>query len=127
MNVVAAELPLVVSATLGCDNSTLQFLVDTGSSVSILPFHSKYYPLLQPTVVSLTNASGSKVKCHGEMKVNLKIPCVRRAFPFTFVVADVIQPILGLDFLRSNGLNICLLYTSPSPRDKRQSRMPSSA
>ena len=25
------------------------------------------------------------------------------------------------------GLSICLLYTSPSPRDKRQSRMPSSA
>ena len=25
------------------------------------------------------------------------------------------------------GFNICLLYTSPSPRDKRQSRMPSSA
>ena len=27
----------------------------------------------------------------------------------------------------SNSLNGCLLYTSPSPRDKRQSRMPSSA
>ena len=26
-----------------------------------------------------------------------------------------------------SGYNICLLYTSPSPRDKRQSRMPSSA
>ena len=26
-----------------------------------------------------------------------------------------------------NELGICLLYTSPSPRDKRQSRMPSSA
>ena len=25
------------------------------------------------------------------------------------------------------GYNDCLLYTSPSPRDKRQSRMPSSA
>ena len=25
------------------------------------------------------------------------------------------------------GANVCLLYTSPSPRDKRQSRMPSSA
>ena len=24
-------------------------------------------------------------------------------------------------------IHICLLYTSPSPRDKRQSRMPSSA
>ena len=35
--------------------------------------------------------------------------------------------------LQQNGVNIvdegtvCLLYTSPSPRDKRQSRMPSSA
>ena len=27
----------------------------------------------------------------------------------------------------SRGLEACLLYTSPSPRDKRQSRMPSSA
>ena len=27
----------------------------------------------------------------------------------------------------SDGINGCLLYTSPSPRDKRQSRMPSSA
>ena len=36
-----------------------------------------------------------------------------------------------LDFLagpKGNGqFKICLLYTSPSPRDKRQSRMPSSA
>ena len=31
-------------------------------------------------------------------------------------------------FSGSNDIsNICLLYTSPSPRDKRQSRMPSSA
>ena len=27
----------------------------------------------------------------------------------------------------ANLINSCLLYTSPSPRDKRQSRMPSSA
>ena len=27
----------------------------------------------------------------------------------------------------ATNINICLLYTSPSPRDKRQSRMPSSA
>ena len=29
--------------------------------------------------------------------------------------------------LDSDLIDICLLYTSPSPRDKRQSRMPSSA
>ena len=29
--------------------------------------------------------------------------------------------------IRFYGVDTCLLYTSPSPRDKRQSRMPSSA
>ena len=50
-----------------------------------------------------------------------------------------IQPIIGLTLsldleiddqpgqLRKDPDGTCLLYTSPSPRDKRQSRMPSSA
>ena len=29
--------------------------------------------------------------------------------------------------LKLSGENICLLYTSPSPRDRQKSRMPSSA
>ena len=29
--------------------------------------------------------------------------------------------------LHNNGIKICLLYTSPSPRDRQKSRMPSSA
>ena len=33
----------------------------------------------------------------------------------------------GLASNEQSGVNSCLLYTSPSPRDKRQSRMPSSA
>ena len=33
-----------------------------------------------------------------------------------------------INALYSSGIfEVCLLYTSPSPRDKRQSRMPSSA
>ena len=38
------------------------------------------------------------------------------------VDGDVSAEVISVDY---NG--ICLLYTSPSPRDKRQSRMPSSA
>ena len=38
---------------------------------------------------------------------------------------DVVK-IIGRS-VREDGAYICLLYTSPSPRDKRQSRMPSSA
>ena len=34
---------------------------------------------------------------------------------------------LGLEVVNPAQLQVCLLYTSPSPRDKRQSRMPSSA
>ena len=42
----------------------------------------------------------------------------------------VIEPSAGVDrgvFALLNEAYNCLLYTSPSPRDKRQSRMPSSA
>ena len=35
--------------------------------------------------------------------------------------------IVGLGNIGSDYLNTCLLYTSPSPRDQRGSRMPSSA
>ena len=31
------------------------------------------------------------------------------------------------DFLNPEKLDTCLLYTSPSPRDRQKSRMPSSA
>ena len=40
--------------------------------------------------------------------------------PFADIIINVLVPVLVLSYL-------CLLYTSPSPRDKRQSRMPSSA
>ena len=42
----------------------------------------------------------------------------------TLIVAPTTDPTLSRLTMSTNG---CLLYTSPSPRDKRQSRMPSSA
>ena len=42
--------------------------------------------------------------------------------PNAVVIGDV-----TLEKNTSVWFNACLLYTSPSPRDKRQSRMPSSA
>ena len=33
----------------------------------------------------------------------------------------------GLELLKKEGIGACLLYTSPSPRDMRRTRMPSSA
>ena len=33
----------------------------------------------------------------------------------------------GLQIILTEGVYVCLLYTSPSPRDRQKSRMPSSA
>ena len=55
--------------------------------------------------------------------VQLVPPAFRRAVRARLVVAF---PNLFRSAL-STGFSCCLLYTSPSPRDKRQSRMPSSA
>ena len=41
-------------------------------------------------------------------------------------IADLIEPTLNPDRFGNDGTG-CLLYTSPSPRDQRGSRMPSSA
>ena len=38
-----------------------------------------------------------------------------------------VSPLTGTDFCEIEHLGICLLYTSPSPRDRSLSRMPSSA
>ena len=58
---------------------------------------------------------------------------------FTFVLNDVVVPrsqryaevtlkrSLGRSLASETGRDICLLYTSPSPRDATLSRMPSSA
>ena len=51
---------------------------------------------------------------------------------FGFVVGGAMPVCVAANWLASTwdqnaGTWVCLLYTSPSPRDKRQSRMPSSA
>ena len=44
------------------------------------------------------------------------------------IVTSIDASVEGVHFPKNaNPSDICLLYTSPSPRDKRQSRMPSSA
>ena len=37
------------------------------------------------------------------------------------------QEIRLIDYRTNRGCSVCLLYTSPSPRDRQKSRMPSSA
>ena len=56
-------------------------------------------------------------------------PTVGQTIPHDSAVGHVTGSAHYIDDLprRTDELFVCLLYTSPSPRDKRQSRMPSSA
>ena len=47
--------------------------------------------------------------------------------PRTLIYTDINRPAWFVESLSNSDITVCLLYTSPSPRDKRQSRMPSSA
>ena len=67
----------------------------------------------------------------------LKIICLNRKASFNYFFEDILEAGIVLKgseikSVRDGKVNIadsyaCLLYTSPSPRDMRRSRMPSSA
>ena len=72
-------LPLSTTAAR-IHNERLKFIVDTGASVSLLPSSAAKGFLLQPSVVHLMSANGSKIECHGEIHTSLIIPGLRRQF-----------------------------------------------
>ena len=75
--------------------SRRSYLVNTGSTVSVLPPQTDSSPL---PGCSLTTANGSSIAIYGEESVSLVLSC-RHTFRWIFVVAQVTQPILGSDFL----------------------------
>ena len=86
------------------DNKKLNFLVDTGAEVCILPkcFRNDSFPL----EVNLQAANGSAIESFGYVIKDVVVPSLRRAFKTKLVVADVQQPILGLNFFHDNNLSI---------------------
>ena len=69
--VVHVGVPLNIITKIWC--AQLTFLTDTDSSLSILLFDQSSTPLLRPTLppttVTLTTASGYKIKVYGEVEV----------------------------------------------------------
>lgn len=88
--------------------SKLNFIVDTGASVTIIP--SKYASGLSinPTPVRIRSADGHEIKVHGESIIDIGIRELRRSYPWTVVIADTTNPLLGADFIAHTGLLIDL-------------------
>ena len=90
-----------MSATSGC--KAYSFLIDTGSSLYLLPYDPGIIPFLRPTTVTLMLQVRS-IRCYGEVDVDLPIHSIRRSFLWSFVLADVVHPILRTDFLAAKSL-----------------------
>ena len=64
-----------------------------------------------------------KIGINGFGRIGRLVFRAAMAQPDTYEIVGVNDPFIDLDYM----VYICLLYTSPSPRDQRGSRMPSSA
>ena len=70
-------------------------------------------------IFSLESVFGFKpmnLTLFGESGLAFNLTCGVLLWPLEFVITDIVNEYYG-----------CLLYTSPSPRDRQKSRMPSSA
>ena len=86
-----------VAANVG--NTIINFIIDTGASVSIIPPAFISPNQLSSSVVNIKTADGSSIKVHGETRLELAIRSLRRTYTWSFVVADVTRPLIGNDFL----------------------------
>ena len=102
-------------------------MTDTGASQSIVSATIARDANLnvRPTMTELRNASNGVMTLVGEADVVL---CNEKhsAHTVVLVASDLnYSALIGWQDLQK--LRVCLLYTSPSPRDRQKSRMPSSA
>ena len=84
----------------------MSFLIDTGATVSIIPYNSELAYLLRPTVVNILSADGSTIRVHGEFSTDIVLHKLRRRYFWTFIMADTTRAILGADFLAHHKLLI---------------------
>lgn len=84
--------------------SNNRYLVDTGSSVSLLPVKSNQVHKLSPAY-DLLAANGTAIATYGTKEVQVRIS-VNRSLTWSFIIADVKQAIIGIDFLKHHQFTI---------------------
>ena len=82
-----------------CDS--VAFLLDSGAAFSCVPVSlaRRLGVPLEDSNVQLLSCDGSSVSVFGMVRLHIVIVPLRREFFWNFVVAELSQPILGLDFL----------------------------
>ena len=86
----------------------VSFLVDTGSRLTIVPLD--FAVEILPSSLRLIAANGSQIRNFGYSTIRFSIRKLRREFTWRVVVADVVNPILGADFLAHHGILVDLKH-----------------
>ena len=84
----------------------IQFLVDSGADVSIIPATRQDMKRI-PSTCKLYAANGTPINMYGEKLLQLDLG-FRRSFKWPFIVANTDKSILGADFLKNFGLLVDL-------------------
>lgn len=90
-----------------CRENALKFLVDCGADVSVIPPTRRQRLSGKCENYKLYAANGSEIETFGVKTLTLNLG-LRRPYRWTFVIADVKQPILGADFLKYHRLMVDL-------------------
>ena len=102
-------------AWFGLGNAQVSIREDSRLSVVSYWFFSALLVLAWMWALSLTDSRSDRAIGTGSTEYIRIISASGRLFGMIAILAFLLR------------IDVCLLYTSPSPRDKRQSRMPSSA
>lgn len=87
--------------------SKIDFLVDTGAAVSVVPSSKFAHRRAIPEGSSLKAANGTPIKTFGVKLLKIRIG-LGKEFLHVFQIADVEDAILGADFLRGNNISVDL-------------------
>ena len=81
-------------------NSKLEFLIDTGAAVSVLPKrYSKDFTSRSILAPYLYAANSQKITTYGTKELTLSFEGNNKLYKWSFIVADICDAIIGADFL----------------------------
>ena len=101
-----SSVPCLYAAFQIHESYTLDFLVDTGASLSLLPLKLSRHFSVASSVVKLSSVEGKAVPVHGECMLSIGSKELRRSFKWCFVVADIPNAIIGADFLSAHKISV---------------------
>ena len=104
----AAVTTPATPATLGLVTdaiSSRQCLLDSGSQISLWPT-SPHLTTTPTSNLRLVAANGTPIRSFGKIRKEIQIG--GKAYSFSFIIASVVRPILGMDFLQTFKMSLDL-------------------